>query len=374
MRAWSVAERQRFRRLVARWYDRAARPLPWRQTSDPYAIWVSEVMLQQTQVATVLPYYDRFLQVFPTMTELAQARLAEVLRHWEGLGYYRRATQLHAAARQVHGQHAGHLPRSLEALMQLPGIGRYTAGAILSFAFDEPRPILEANTTRLWCRVLGYRDDPTRSAGQRILWQVAKDILPRRGSGRLNQALMELGSLVCQPAAPLCAQCPITAHCEAFRLGEQAQIPSRRARAPLESITEAAIVIYHGGRVLLRQCQRGERWAGLWDYPRFQVHPEGKSAGVFHREMVHSVRRQVGIDVRIDNQFMQWRHGVTRYDITLLCFQATFLAVDTAANRRHPTRWLWVSQLKRYPQSVTGRRISERLEKKTPGGSTPGAG
>ena len=334
MKAWGTLERQRFRRAIVRWYDRAARALPWRGTRDPYAIWVSEIMLQQTQVATVLRYYHRFLEAFPTISDLAQARRDDVFHRWEGLGYYRRAAQLHAAARQIESRHAGQLPRAWDDLTGLPGIGRYTAGAILSFAFDEPRPILEANTTRLWCRLLGYRDDPTRSAGQRLLWQAAEDILPRRGSGRLNQALMELGSQICQPAAPRCAECPVSADCEAFRRGEQAVIPVRRTRAIIESITEAAVVIHRRGRVLLRQCPPDERWAGLWDYPRLRVDLDQASTRDVHRDIVSGVRRLVGMDVRLENQFLRWRHGVTRYDITLLCFRAEFLGTKTVAPGR----------------------------------------
>lgn len=191
------------RRLLA-WFRRSARTLPWRGTRDPYRIWVSEIMLQQTQVVTVVAYYQRFLARFGDVYSLAAAPEVEVLRHWEGLGYYRRARQMHQAAQLVVERHDGQLPRDSHSLRALPGIGRYTAGAILSIAHDAGEPILEANTIRLLSRLAAYREDPTRGAGQKFLWSLAEQLLPRRQAGLFNQALMELGATICTPRAPRC--------------------------------------------------------------------------------------------------------------------------------------------------------------------------
>ncbi|NIL98241.1 MAG: A/G-specific adenine glycosylase, partial [Planctomycetales bacterium] len=180
--------RRAFRRRLRAWYQRQARDLPWRVSRDPYRVWVSEIMLQQTQVSTVTPYFLRFIERFPDIGTLAAADEQEVLRHWEGLGYYRRARQLHRAAGQVVAQFGGQLPRQREPLLALPGIGRYTAGAILSIAFDAREPILEANTTRLLARLLAYPGDPAASAGQETLWAFAAALLPTRDVGRFNQA------------------------------------------------------------------------------------------------------------------------------------------------------------------------------------------
>ena len=198
-----------FRRRLLAWFDQNARVLPWRRSRDPYAVWLSEIMLQQTQVATVIGYFDRFLARFPTIEALARADEHEVLRLWEGLGYYRRARQLHRAARIIVAEHGGRFPRDPSIVRRLPGIGRYTAGAILSIAFDAREPILEANTLRLLSRLLCYDGDPRSPDGQRLLWAMAEALLPRRGSGRLNQALMELGSEVCTARSPRCEQCPV---------------------------------------------------------------------------------------------------------------------------------------------------------------------
>ena len=197
---------------------------------------------------------------------------SEVLRHWEGLGYYRRARQLHRAARQIVERHGGEFPRSLDDVGQLPGIGRYTAGAITSIAFDEAAPIVEANTVRLFSRLIGFRDDPTSTAGRRqMLWQVAEAIVPARGCGTFNQALMELGSLVCTPRNPGCDHCPVATLCVANRRGLQAQVPRMPAKAASEAVREAAVIVWHKNTILLRRREAGERWAGLWDFLRFPL-------------------------------------------------------------------------------------------------------
>src|SRR5262245_6448070 len=185
----SEIDRRSFRRKLLAWYAKHARDLPWRRSRDPYRVWVSEVMLQQTTVAAVKPYFERFLVAYPTVDDLASADEQQVLRLWEGLGYYRRARGLHAAAKQLVAEHRGEFPRDVPGLMALPGIGRYTAGAIASIAFSVPAPILEANTIRLLSRIVGYRDNPAKSAGQRLLWQTAEKLLPRRDVARFNQAL-----------------------------------------------------------------------------------------------------------------------------------------------------------------------------------------
>src|SRR5512138_2013259 len=203
------------RRLVA-WFKRQGRDLPWRRDVTPYTIWLSEVMLQQTTVAMALPHYARFVARFPTLAALAAADEHDVLRLWEGLGYYRRARQLHAAARQITVEHGGAFPREFAAVRALPGVGRYTAGAVLSFAFDQPWPILEANTIRVWARLLAYADDPLAKPAQELFWAAATAVLPQRRGGRaINLALMDLGATVCVPREPRCDACPVAPLCHA---------------------------------------------------------------------------------------------------------------------------------------------------------------
>ncbi|MCA9270640.1 MAG: A/G-specific adenine glycosylase, partial [Planctomycetales bacterium] len=252
---WRAALRKR---LLA-WYARNARDLPWRGSDDPYAVWISEIMLQQTQVETVKAYFTRFLAELPDVHALAAAPEEQVLRLWEGLGYYRRARQLHRAAQEIVALHDGRFPRDAAALVKLSGVGRYTAGAIASIAFDAREPIVEANTVRLYSRLLAYRDDPLKATGQRLLWTFAGQLLPTSGVGRFNQALMELGSLVCTPKSPRCAECPARSLCPAYAQNLQAEIPQPKAKTKYEDSLEAAIMIRRGKKFLLRRAPAGER-------------------------------------------------------------------------------------------------------------------
>ena len=353
----SAAWTTKFRRRLRCWYRQSKRDLPWRQTTDPYAIWVSEIMLQQTQVATVIPYYERFLIVFPDVTALAAADESHVLRQWEGLGYYRRARQMHAAAQAICQQHGGIFPQDFADVLALPGIGRYTAGAITSFAYDQRQPALEANTVRLFCRLLAYQEDPTKAAGQKLLWSAAEHVLPRQGVAEINQALMELGSLICQPASPDCERCPVGDLCGAFQQGIVEQVPQKTAKLQYEDRKEAAVVIRSRGRVLLRQCQLGERWAGLWDFPRFHLtQPKG---GRQRRELKQHLAALTGGPIQIGNKLITMRHGVTRYRIELDCYEAEF---ETQPPRiSAPLKWVTLSQLHSYPLSVTGRKIGKLI-------------
>ncbi len=315
-------------------------------------------MLQQTQVATVVPYFERFVAAFPTVHALAQADEHAVLRLWEGLGYYRRARQLHRAAKVLVERHQGKFPRTLEAVGQLPGIGRYTAGAIVSIAFDLPAPILEANTVRLFSRLIAFQGDPASSAGVRLLWRLAAEVLPPRNCGSFNQALMELGSLVCTPRDPLCDRCPVNDLCAALARDQQDRIPLPRPKAPSELVREAAVVVWHKDKVLLRRRAAGERWAGLWDFLRF---PLGASqSAALQQELVCKVRQQSGLAVRAPRRIATLKHGVTRFRITLDCFSTRLSGRKT---KLAAGVWQWVdpNDVETYPLSVTGRKLVRLL-------------
>jgi A/G-specific adenine glycosylase len=355
----SLAGRRTLARKLLAWFDRHARDLPWRQTSDLYAIWISEIMLQQTQVATVIPYWKRFLARFPDAATLAAADEQEVLRLWEGLGYYRRARQLHAAARQIAAAHGGQFPATLTEVRALPGIGRYTAGAILSIGLDQRLPILEANTIRVLSRLSGFEGDPAASAGQKHLWSVAEAILPSARVGAFNQALMELGSELCTPRAPACDRCPVATLCAARQRGITLRIPRPPAKTRFEEVTEAAVVIRHRGRVLVRHCQRGERWAGLWDFPRFALLSRSAEAGL--AELREQTRALTGLAIDDSTHLTTIRHGVTRYRITLHCYAAKLAGAARAANRSGNLRWLQPGELTELPLSTTGRKIARLI-------------
>ncbi len=371
--------RQRLRRKLKTWYDREARELPWRETHDPYRVWISEIMLQQTTVAAVIPYYERFFQAFPTLESLATGEEEQVLKLWEGLGYYSRARNIFKAAREIWENRKGVFPSRVSDLQTLPGIGRYTAGAIASFAYDRKAPIVEANTLRLYSRLLGYPDDPRGSVGQRVLWQFAEDILPQKTPGRFNQALMELGSRICTPREPDCAGCPVQHECRAFAEGTQTQIPRRSEPVPLTDVTEVSIAVQKGDCYLLRQRGEKERWAGLWDFPRYEVDSHAVILAGSSRQSSRSKSRlleprlerlaqqqlekqlfeQTGIQAELQNLATEFRHGVTRFRIHLLCFHGRF--VFGSPLKSNTIRWVSVRELSDYPLSTTGRKFADWL-------------
>jgi A/G-specific adenine glycosylase len=249
------------------WYRRHRRDLPWRASRDPYRVWVSEIMLQQTQVDRVKEYFARFLERFPDVRALALAPEREVLKRWEGLGYYRRARQLHAAAKQIVAEHGGEFPRTAAGLRGLPGIGRYTAGAIASIAFGEREPIVEANSRRVIARLAGH-GAPVGGAGDEPLWRIAAELVPARDPGLFNQAVMDLGATVCTVTRPLCNKCPLAGSCVARATGRVEAIPSLPRPRAVKQLRETALVLQAGDRVVVEQRGEGEWWEGLWDFPR----------------------------------------------------------------------------------------------------------
>lgn len=351
---------RQLRQALRRWYAKHARDLPWRRTTNPYPIWISEIMLQQTTVVAVIPYFERFLNRFPTLEALAAAEEEDILRFWEGLGYYSRARNIHKTARLLVTEQAGRFPDDLARLIALPGIGRYTAGAIASFAYDRRAPILEANTLRLYSRLLGFRGDPRARDGQNLLWEFAEQILPRQAAGLFNQAVMELGATLCSPAEPRCEACPVQTCCAAFAAGLQREIPQAPQRPEPTAVTELTVAIQRQGTFLLYRRQPGERWAGLWDFPRYaweaqtSAHANG---GPWLEEILQS---QLGIKAAVGKLVTEMRHSVTRFRITLLCFVAEYIAgkVPSAPGEY---RWVAPEQFSDYPLSVTGRKFARLL-------------
>jgi A/G-specific adenine glycosylase len=261
----SVLDGAAFRSAVQHWYLKNGRDLPWRRTRDPYAILVSEFMLQQTQVAAVVPYYHRWLQRFPTFASLALAGESDVLHAWEGLGYYNRARSLHAAAKAVVRDHGGILPNDPDTIRALPGIGRYTANAVVTFAFDAAVPIVEANTGRLLSRLTNMREPIDTIGGREALWRAARALVPQKHAGTYNSALTDLGALICG-RVPKCNICPVRRSC---RAPDPQNLPRKRARATRVTLTENHSFIYADQRVLLERAN--DRWRGMWILPRLKT-------------------------------------------------------------------------------------------------------
>ncbi|MCH2181283.1 MAG: A/G-specific adenine glycosylase [Mariniblastus sp.] len=358
--ATCLESRSGFQRKLLKWFDRNQRDLPWRRNRNRYRVWVSEIMLQQTQVTTVIDYYRRFIQRFPNVKTLAQADVEDVLKQWEGLGYYRRARQMHAAARVIMETHKGRFPRDYQAVLQLPGIGRYTAGAILSIADDLPLPILEGNTIRLFSRLLLLHSDPRSSRNQKWLWEFAETLLPSQRTGDFNQALMELGALICTPNAPDCLHCPVQFCCPAFAQGKQGEIPVRVRKINYLETNEAVVLVSRKRRFLVRKCLPDERWAGLWDFPRYSLDdtPSGERqrCGALQKQL----QQDYGLQTTVAAMDQEIRHAVTRFRITLSCYQALDVRGRLKKDRRESC-WVSPDEIRELPLSATGRKIAERL-------------
>jgi A/G-specific adenine glycosylase len=359
-----------FRRKLLNWFDGHQRELPWRQHKTPYRIWISEIMLQQTQVATVIDYFNRFTQRFPNVATLAQADQAEVLKLWEGLGYYRRARQMHAAAQVIVENHNGKFPTDFESVLALPGIGRYTAGAILSIALDQKLPILEGNTIRLFARLMTMQSDPRTTDNQKALWEFSQSLLPRKRCGDFNQALMELGSQICNPKRPKCLVCPINNLCPTAVKGLQEHIPVASKKVKYEDLLEAAIVVNQEDRILVRQCGPGERWESLWDFPRYTLDQntltqntsnQNVDAKSHAQQLSLRLKEETGLAAELSGPLFQMKHAVTRYRITLQCWKGDEVT-GRLKKTKTPTRWLTLSEIEQMPMSVTGRKIAHKLK------------
>jgi A/G-specific adenine glycosylase len=264
----------KFRRRLLSWFTKSKRDLPWRRTNDPYRIWLSEIMLQQTRVAAVIPYYERFLEAFPNVHALAGAKTERVLANWAGLGYYSRARNLQSAAKEIIGKHAGQFPREYEAALALPGIGRYTAAAVLSISHGAPHAVLDGNVARVLARIGAIRGDLRASATWAKLEATAQDLLARKCPGNWNQAMMELGATVCTPKSPRCQECPVEKWCRARKLGLQEKLPAARVkRATIAVTVAAAVLLDERGRTLLvrHPGEEGDLFSHMWQFPALET-------------------------------------------------------------------------------------------------------
>lgn len=319
------------RRALLRWYDANRRPLPWRGERDPYRVWLSEVMLQQTRVATATPYYHAFLERFPTLESMARAREADVLTAWAGLGYYRRARQLREAARLVVREHAGRVPGEPGAFALLPGVGRYTTGAVLSIVFDRALPALDGNAARVLSRWRALRAALREPRGARALWALAAALVPARRPGDWNQALMELGATVCTPRAPHCGGCPVARWCRAFALGRVAEFPPVPARRAVERVRRAVVLIERRGRMLVVR-REGPLLAGLWEPPGVELAPRQPA-----RRALDARLAELGLRMRLAPTGTTIRYAITHRDITAEVWRG-----ELAGALPRPVRLRWV--------------------------------
>jgi A/G-specific adenine glycosylase len=339
------------------WYARNARRLPWRGEVGPYAIWVSEIMLQQTRVETVIPYFERWMERFPTLDYLAAASQQQVLAAWEGLGYYSRARNLHHAARIVVAEHGGALPREVEALLRLPGIGRYTAAAIASIAFGRDEATLDGNIRRVLSRVFDLRLPARSPQGERQLWELARMHLPPGQAGGFNQALMDLGSSICTPRSPDCPRCPLADLCAAYALGVQEQRPVRMAKVGIPHHTVTAAVIHRNGHVLIAQRPQPGLLGGLWEFPGGKLEPGEELAACLERE----IHEELGVVIRVHEPLGVFRHCYTHFQVTLHAFHCSLENGEPQPLVHGALRWATPHELSAYPMGKIDRQIASRL-------------
>jgi A/G-specific adenine glycosylase len=337
------------------WFRTKKRDLPWRRSRDPYAIWVSEAMLQQTRVETVVEYYRRFLRRFPTVEALASAPESAVLKAWEGLGYYSRARNLHRAAKIVAESHGGRVPRDPEAFGALPGVGPYIRGAVMSIAYDLPEPILDGNVKRVLARYFAMTE-PLPSAEPR-LWELAEESLDRRRPGEFNQALMELGALVCTPRNPTCRECPLGAGCRARARGLQGSLPRRAPKRKVPRHEAAVGVVRRGERILITLRPPTGLLGGLWELPGGKREPGESLAGCAARE----IAEETGLRVRAGRRLATVQHAYTHFNVTLHAFECTPVGGRARPIGCEEVRWVRPGELDDYAFPRANRKLFERI-------------
>jgi len=339
-------------RLIG-WYIKNQRKLPWRETRDAYRIWVSEVMLQQTQVKTVLPYYEAFIRRFPDVITLSGARQQTVLKVWEGLGYYARCRNLHHAAKVVRNEYAGRIPNDMEAFRKLPGVGEYIAAAVMSIAFNQPFAVVDGNVKRVLARLFEIDAPVNKSNTLKIFRSVAQTLLDSDQPGTFNQAVMELGALVCKPKAPDCIQCPVHSACEAYKNQTTGQYPIRVQSKPTPVYRLTAGVIIRKGKILITRRPSEGLLGGLWEFPGGKI-GEGEKP---ETSCIREIKKAVNLTVNIVNSLTQVRHAYTHFRIVMDVFLCKSRSGAVKLNGAADYRWVTVSALKNYPFSKASHKF-----------------
>lgn len=341
------------------WFEKNQRPLPWRKHYRPYEVWISEIMLQQTQVATALPYYARWLETFPTLASLAKAPEKKVLKAWQGLGYYSRARNAHAAAKAVMEAHGGEFPSDYDAILALKGVGRYTAGAIASIAFNQERAIVDGNVVRVLARLFAIAGPADQN--RETFWAMQEALIPKGRARQFNQSLMELGALVCLPREPRCGACPVRGHCKAFAAGKTAGYPAPKERKKAVRVDAGAVILEKEGRYFLHRRPEGAIMGGLWEFPEWKVGRDEKlSAETVLKRTSRELEKELGLRSAALEHVRTIKRSYTHHRESLRVFRAK-LVRGAALKSDWPFAWATKNDFKKYPFTSAHSKIAEQL-------------
>ncbi|MBE9141771.1 A/G-specific adenine glycosylase [Planktothrix mougeotii] len=345
------------RRSLLSWYAQTGRNLPWRNSADPYKIWISEIMLQQTQVKTVIPYYQRWLETFPTVQDLAEADLQAVLKVWQGLGYYARARNLHACAQQIVQQYDGVFPNQLEAALSLPGIGRTTAGGVLSAAYNLPVSILDGNVKRVLARLRALSVPPGKAL--KSLWEWSDSLLDPDHPREFNQAIMDLGAMVCTPKAPNCSECPWQGHCQAYLLNLQSEIPMREISAPLpHKMIGVAVIWNEQNQILIDKRPAKGLLGGLWEFPGGKL-----EAGETLEECIkREIQEELAIEIEVQDHLITIEHAYTHFKVTLNVYHCRYMSGEPQPLECDEIRWVTLDEIEQFPFPKANEKIIAALK------------
>ena len=354
---WDQQTRSAFQERLLSWYHKHKRAMPWRENPTPYRVWISELMLQQTRVDQVIPYFERFMTAFPDVRTLARASLDQVLKCWEGMGYYARARNMRRAAQQIVEAFEGRIPATTERLSELPGIGPYTAAAISSIAYDRDVAVLDGNVIRVLCRLFDIREEPNRSAIKKNLWEIAQALVPFGKAAAFNQAMMELGALVCTPKAPKCAVCPVEGFCRARRSGDPEALPKKRPRKVKPHYDVSAGIIWRDGRILIAQRRPEGLLGGLWEFPGGKK----ESGETLEECLMREIREELDIEIAVEQFFMRIKHAYSHFRITLHTFHCTYIQGDPKTLECAAFKWLEPEALSAYAFPRADQKVLQAL-------------
>lgn len=355
-------EIQNFRKALIGWYRANKRDLPWRNTDDPYRIWVSEVMLQQTQVATVVPYYHRFLQQFEELKGLARANSQAVLKVWEGLGYYARARNLHRAASIVLKEHRGVVPSRWSEFRKLPGVGDYIAAAVLSLAFEQPYPVVDGNVKRVLARLMMINDPVNTASTTKKFREIADQLLEQKKPGTFNQAMMELGAVICKPQQPQCGNCPVQKNCRSNQAGEVLNYPIKLKKRPTPLYRIAVGVVFKNGRVLITRRKPSGLLGGLWEFPGGKIQ-EGESP---EAACIREIKEEVNLAVQVDSHLSRVQHAYTHFKIVMDVYCCSYVSGRVALSGPVDHRWINLQKLDDFPFPRANHKFFDELRQYKP--------